>query len=213
MGPKTDRRQQHGEESRQRILDAAVQIAAERGYEGTTMSLVRQRSGMPNSSIYWHFQDKDALFVAVIERSYHLWRERLTAVWSGGGSFASRAEHIHAMARAIAASLLDQPEFLSLGLMLTLERRPVEIRARELFIEIRAEVHALARDEYERALADLPPEQRARLAARLATHALATADGLFLAYQLNPATFDLLAEFDLLATTLNAALDRWLSQP
>ncbi|MEO3787994.1 helix-turn-helix domain-containing protein [Actinocorallia sp. B10E7] len=209
-GPKTDRRQQHGEISRQRILDATVEIAAERGYEGTSISLVSKRSGLPASSIYWHFKDKDHLLAAVMERSYQLWQARLSQAWEAPEPGADRAEALSAMSRAISTSLLEQPEFLRLGMMLTLERRPVEAKARELFTRIRAEVHGLAVTEFERVLADVPEERRTDLARRLATFTLAASDGLFLAYHLDPDGFDLVAEFEMLSVTVDAALGRWI---
>ena len=64
------RRRANGEESRQKILDAATEIAASRGYDGTSIALVSKLSGLPASSIYWHFADKDELIAAVIERSF-----------------------------------------------------------------------------------------------------------------------------------------------
>ena len=67
--PNRDSGAANGEESRQKILDAATAIAGERGYDGTSIALVSERSGLPASSIYWHFKDKDALIAAVIERS------------------------------------------------------------------------------------------------------------------------------------------------
>ncbi|MBW8483159.1 TetR/AcrR family transcriptional regulator [Actinomadura parmotrematis] len=211
-GPKTDRRQQHGEVSRKRILDAAVEIAAERGYEGTSMSLVRQRSGLPNSSIYWHFKDKDDLFAAVIERGYHLWRDRLMAAWRDRPATADRAAASRAMAAAIAASLQDQPEFLRLGLMLTLENRPVETKARERFVAIRGEVLAFARTEFLAVLDEVPEARRDEVATHLATFTLAAADGLFLAYHLAPDTFDLAAGFAELGETLDLSIDRWIAR-
>lgn len=51
---KARRKRAHGEASRQKILDAAQQIAGERGYEGTSINLVSERSGLQASSIYWH---------------------------------------------------------------------------------------------------------------------------------------------------------------
>ncbi|KAB2384849.1 TetR/AcrR family transcriptional regulator [Actinomadura montaniterrae] len=208
MGPRTERRQQHGEESRRRILDATVEIAAERGYEGTSIALVSERSGLPRSSIYWHFRDKDDLLAAVIERSYHLWRERLIAAGSARTPDLDRAGALREITAAIAASLLDQPEFLRLGMMLTLERRPVEAKARELFVGIRNEVLAFATREFQTMLADVSAAEREAVARKLAAFMLAAADGLFLAYQLAPDTFDLLGQFELLAIVVDAAWDR-----
>ncbi|WP_433473043.1 TetR/AcrR family transcriptional regulator [Spirillospora sp. CA-142024] len=208
MGPKTERRQQHGEESRRRILDATVEIAAERGYEGTSIGLVSQRSGLPRSSIYWHFRDKDDLLAAVIERSYHLWRERLLGAEMTSDPRADRAGRLREMTAAVAASLLDQPEFLRLGMMLTLERRPVEAKARQLFVDIRDEVLAYAAGEFQEMLADAPAAEREAVARKLAAFTLAAADGLFLAYQLDPGSFDMRGQFEMLAVTIDAAWDR-----
>src|SRR6201996_1531370 len=67
------RRRVDGAASRIRILDAATAIAGERGYEGTSIALVSAKSGLPASSIYWHFKDKDDLLAAVIKRSFAHW--------------------------------------------------------------------------------------------------------------------------------------------
>ncbi|MFE9106624.1 TetR/AcrR family transcriptional regulator [Actinomadura geliboluensis] len=207
MGPKTERRQQHGEQSRQRILDATVEIAAERGYEGTSIALVSERSGLPRSSIYWHFRDKDDLLAAVIERSYHLWRDRLFAAASARMLGPDRAAGLREAFAALAASLLDQPEFLRLGMMLTLERRPVEAKARQLFLDIRAEVLDFAVNEFLPLVAGTSDAERRAGARRLAEFTLAAADGLFMAYQLAPDAFDLHGQFDRLALTIDAAWD------
>ena len=74
MPPRTSRRHKQGAESRERILEVALEIAAERGYDGTTMALVTERSGLPASSVYWHFKNKDALLAEVLELSYTQWR-------------------------------------------------------------------------------------------------------------------------------------------
>ena len=69
----TRRKRADGELSRERILDAATEIAAERGYEGASIALVSAKCGLPASSIYWHFKNKDDLIAAVIERSFGDW--------------------------------------------------------------------------------------------------------------------------------------------
>ncbi len=77
--PKRRQRRPDGEQSRNRILDAATEIAAERGYEGTSIGAVSAKCGLPASSIYWHFKDKDDLIAAVIERSFTNWLKRVAA--------------------------------------------------------------------------------------------------------------------------------------
>ena len=115
-----------GELSRARILDAASEIAAERGYEGTSIALVSAKCGLPASSIYWHFKDKDDLIGAVIERSFGAWESAWEVPQTG-----TAPERLLGFATQIAKALLDSPDFIRLGLMLALERRPTEPRARD----------------------------------------------------------------------------------
>ena len=128
------RRRVDGEVSRTRILDAATEIASERGYEGASIALVSAKCGLPASSIYWHFKDKDDLIAAVIERSFAHWLSAWRMPAEGTGR-----ERLVSMAMQIAKALLDSPDFLRLGLMLALERRPVEPRARAMFLAVRAQ--------------------------------------------------------------------------
>jgi TetR/AcrR family acrAB operon transcriptional repressor len=58
-----------GEESRRRILDAAEELFAERGFERTSFVDIAERSGISRGSIPWHFANKDGLLLAVVERA------------------------------------------------------------------------------------------------------------------------------------------------
>ena len=126
--PKRRRQRADGALSRECILDAATEIAAERGYEGTSIALVSAQCGLPASSIYWHFKDKDDLIAAVIERSFASWLSAWQVPAEGDAH-----DRVVGMAMQIAKALLDSPDFVRLGLMLALERRPVEPRARAMF--------------------------------------------------------------------------------
>ncbi len=57
-----------GEESRQRILDAAEKLFLEKGYYGTTIVEVGKLSGISYGSIPWHFENKKGLLSAVVRR-------------------------------------------------------------------------------------------------------------------------------------------------
>ncbi|AMU21445.1 TetR/AcrR family transcriptional regulator [Mycobacteroides abscessus] len=180
------RRRLDGEISRTRILDAATEIATERGYEGTSIGAVSAKCGLPASSIYWHFKDKDDLLAAVIERSFGDW---LTA-WQlpPQGTALERAE---AVAIQTAKALLDSPSFIRLGLMLALEQRPVEPRARERFLSVRAE----ARSALVLSMGELAPGLQDAQVQELATYAMAGADGLFIAKEIGGDSVDLIALF------------------
>jgi len=53
----------HELEVRQRIIRAAVEVFAEKGYHRATIADVVQRSGLSVGAIYTHFTGKDALFL------------------------------------------------------------------------------------------------------------------------------------------------------
>ena len=188
----------NGEASRQRILDAAAEIAGERGYEGTTINLVSRQSGLPASSIYWHFRDKDDLIAAVIDRSFGRWAELLgRPVRAPVG--ASRDEALRAMLRRTGDALDRQPDFLRLGLLLVLERRPAELLARRRFVEARRATRVRTTALYRALFAGLDDAA----VAALVTTTLALADGLFVASQAGE--LELADGFDLMATTVLAA--------
>jgi AcrR family transcriptional regulator len=191
--PKGRRKRADGELSRERILDAATEIAAERGYEGTSIALVSAKCGLPASSIYWHFTDKDDLIAAVIERSFASW---LTA-WRFPDE-GDAPDRMKGMAMQIAKALLDSPDFIRLGLMLALERRPVEPRARAMFLQARAQAYGQMTD----VIGELTPDLTEAQTHQLATYALAGADGLFIAKEIGGDSVDLVGLFEMHARVL-----------
>lgn len=202
MPRKTPRRHQQGDESRKRILVTTLEIAAERGYDGTTVALVTERTGLPASSVYWHFKNKDELLAETLEFSYRQWRDS-TPTWSAGDAPDDLAEEIrerlHTAARAISVS----PEFWRLGLMLALERRAKEPAARRRYVEVRDDT-ARTIEQWWRSV--LPPaviERHDDLPHRLARTHLAMMDGFFIGVR-SGADWDLEVLVDLLATGLHA---------
>jgi len=191
----------NGVESRRRILDAAVEIAGERGYEGTSIALVSAKCGLPASSIYWHFKDKDDLIAAVIERSFETW---LAAVELPGEDAGTALERVTAMAVGVAKSLIDEPDFLRLGLMLALEHRPEEPRGRAVFLQVRD----IAARRIADMLTTLIPQLPADAAALVTTYAVAGADGLFIAHEIGGDSVDLLRLFELHARLMFDAATR-----
>ncbi|MFE6177206.1 TetR/AcrR family transcriptional regulator [Streptomyces sp. NPDC056464] len=201
----TRRKRANGVESRQRILDATVEIAGERGYDGTSIAAVSAKCGLPASSIYWHFKDKDDLIAAVIERSFETW---LTAVELPGDEAGTPLERVTAMAAHVAKSLVDAPDFLRLGLMLALERRPTEPRGRTVFLQVRDITHRKIAE----VVAALFPDLDEKAVDTLTTYAIAGADGLFVHHEVNGRAVDLVALFELHAQVVHDAAARMSAQ-
>ena len=197
------RKRADGELSRERILDAATAIASERGYEGTSIALVSAKCGLPASSIYWHFKDKDDLIAAVIERSFADWLKAWQVPDEG-----APLDRLSRFAMQVATALLDSPDFIRLGLMLALERRPVEPRARAMFLQARAQTY----DGLAETIHGFIPELTDAQVHQLATYAIAGADGLFIAKELGGDSVDLLEQLALHVWALRNTALRLVSE-
>ncbi|MCD4526610.1 TetR/AcrR family transcriptional regulator [Nocardioides sp. cx-173] len=165
------------EGSKDRILSATAALVRERGLDGTTIAAVCARSGLPVSSIYWHFEDKDALFAEVLHTSYTSW---LAAAPLGEGAAGSRdlAEVLESAIR----SLQGMPDFLVVGMQLLLERRDQYERARVLFSEIRAQIAGMITAWL---LEALRPHPDPLLAQDLSRLVVAFSDGALVAAQVD----------------------------
>ena len=52
--------------SRERILETAAKVLAERGYAGTTMRAIAERAELEAGSLYYHFRSKEKLVESVL---------------------------------------------------------------------------------------------------------------------------------------------------
>lgn len=61
--------------ARERLLEAAVSLFAERGYAATGTSAICERAGVAKTALYWHFGNKEGLLAEVIEHVETSWIE------------------------------------------------------------------------------------------------------------------------------------------
>jgi len=92
-----------------------------------------------------------------------------------------------------AKALLDSPDFIRLGLMLALERRPEEPRARTMFIQVRNQAYRQLTENFRQLMPGLTDTE----VRQLAIYAMAGADGLFIAKEISGDAVDLLALFEM----------------
>ena len=55
------------EQSRAAILTAAMDLISKHGFSGTTVDKIASEAGLSKGSIFWHFNNKENLFRAVID--------------------------------------------------------------------------------------------------------------------------------------------------
>jgi len=60
--------QTRGEETRRRILDAAMDAFARNGYDATGVAEICDRAGVTKGGFYYHFKTKQAVFLELLER-------------------------------------------------------------------------------------------------------------------------------------------------
>jgi len=165
--------------SRERILDAAERLVAERGYTAASISLISKKSGLPASSIYWHFGSKEELLAAVAERGSERWV-------ASRASWASFGGDLFAFLQATGQSVAQHPDFLRLLMMLILDGKDGAPRARQA---LRAEWSRVEK-RLEHILADYfrlgAGPENAALTTRLARFTLAFVDGAFVDSQIDP---------------------------
>jgi len=198
---KLTRREELGVESRRKIVDAAAALMAERGFAGTSIAAVSQRSGLPSGSIYWHFESKEALLGAVVEERARRWFDSFPRLTERITDPAARAA---ATLESIEASLEAQPEFLRLLLLIALERREVDPTSLAAIRRVRD----LALQQIRKILVDLLAPLKLRNAARVADEfarfTLVVADGAFVAHHIDPDKADIHRSFGLLRRALTA---------
>jgi TetR/AcrR family transcriptional regulator len=85
--PAPDVRRSAGEEA---ILDAAVQLFSECGYDGVSMRRIAEAAGVSKANIYHHFASKDALYFAILHGSAQHLSEIVEVLAEGEGDFHHR---------------------------------------------------------------------------------------------------------------------------
>ncbi len=67
------RTKEEAAETRERIFKAAISVFARKGYAGASLSDIAKEAGVTRGAIYWHFENKGALFAEIMARidRYH----------------------------------------------------------------------------------------------------------------------------------------------
>ncbi len=58
-----------GEGTRDKIVEAAMELFAEHGYKGTSVRKIAAKVGIRESALYNHFDNKEAIFMAIASRA------------------------------------------------------------------------------------------------------------------------------------------------
>jgi AcrR family transcriptional regulator len=145
--------------TREQILDVALELFVERGYDNTSLREIAERMGFSKAALYYHFPSKDAILMALHMRVHALGHDSFDQL--GDGSLES--EDWAAVFDAMANAMLDNRQ---LFLLHTREQAALA-KIHEVQHE---EQHADLQEKIQRVLAnpELPLVQRVRLGCTLA---------------------------------------------
>lgn len=102
--PRLNRRQAAKVRTRQKVLDAARDLFAERGYDPATIRDIAKGAGMSTGAVFANFQDKAELFETVLTEDMG----RLADVLQSGAEGSTVAERLNAALAAGYHQTLDQ---------------------------------------------------------------------------------------------------------
>ncbi len=205
-GPRAD-----GARSRERILDAAEQLLSERGYAGTGIAAISQTSGLPASSIYWHFENKEDLTAAVVERATERWVSALEA--SEPGPTAPSEAIVAWIQRSVEDMGRRLPFFMRLSLLLGLELGPREPALMERLRRGHDLIHSVVRGSLERVLTAEGRPTDAGEIDRVARLTMAFSQGAFVSRVFDPESIDPVRLPEDLETAMRAIIDARRAEP
>ncbi|MFI0981188.1 TetR/AcrR family transcriptional regulator [Streptomyces sp. NPDC021093] len=135
-GPRTGPKQDRSRATRQRLLEAAVACLAERGWAGSTVSVVAERAGVSRGAAQHHFPTREDLFTAAVE---YVAEERSTALRALPG------HHVAAVVGAM-VDLYTGPLFRAALHLWVAASNEDQLRARVTELEARVgrETHRMA---------------------------------------------------------------------
>ncbi|WP_369222539.1 TetR/AcrR family transcriptional regulator [Streptomyces sp. R39] len=162
------------EVSKRAILEAVVSLAVEAGYEGTTMADVARVSGLPIGSVYWHFQNKEQLFVELLDYCWEVWKQAHESV---GGMRELLRRSITESAAASASLAEPAAAFWSIGLVFAFERRLEDNLARQRYLAIREEMFQFVTARLRTSYREVPEDVATELAHDMAVMGRALTDG------------------------------------
>ncbi len=109
----------NGSDLRRTILDRTRRLLVEVGYNNVSMRKIARAVGCSATSIYLHFENKDALIHALIDEGMARLNE---ALQDGAAAHADPAERLEVLSRGYVHFGLDNPEYYEVMFMLHPER-------------------------------------------------------------------------------------------
>jgi AcrR family transcriptional regulator len=86
---------------REAILDTSAKLFSQRGYNGVSIRDIAQACGMTNAALYYHFKNKEDLFLAMLQRDHEKTLASLREAANGPGDLREDLKQLVACYAAI----------------------------------------------------------------------------------------------------------------
>jgi AcrR family transcriptional regulator len=124
--------------TRERLLEAAIEMFAERGYAATGVDALCRRAGVAKTGLYWEFQNKVGLLNAVID---HVVTEWVYQIGEAARAAGSPRDRLDVALGALRQRVRERPELFRVLLVVLAERTQVDGEAREALRRFHQSAH------------------------------------------------------------------------
>lgn len=121
---------------RQEVLDCAVKLFAERGFDGTSINDIAERTTLKKASLYHYFPSKQHILVAVLE-------DEMSALWGRAQDIAQISDPRERIRGLLAAHLSNFRRKLPQIRVFLLERTKIDAKLAARYLEQRRLYDAL----------------------------------------------------------------------
>ena len=131
------------------ILETSAKLFGEKGYKGVSIRDIAQACGLTNAALYYHFKNKDDLYLAVLQNTHAQAVASLEEAARSGGSLRSRLKQL--VGCYFEVMLAQRQSFQMLWRDL---KHVDDVRASKLYADMRAGFMRPIRDLIEAAQAE-----------------------------------------------------------
>ena len=113
MAEKAVRKNEKGDQSRRRVLDAAARLFCEQGYSPVSLRAIARAAGLKPGSLYYHFEAKEQIIAEVLDLGILMVHDAVTASQQALPKNAPAADRLRAGIRAHLDALLAFSDYTS----------------------------------------------------------------------------------------------------
>jgi TetR/AcrR family transcriptional regulator len=114
---------QRSADTREKMLSVAETQFAQKGYEGAHLESIASEVGVRKTALYYYFDSKEALYVAVLERMLTVFEATLAEALRQDLPTAAKAERL---LDAINDVLVDHPNYSQILIRIFVDRIPIQ---------------------------------------------------------------------------------------